>query len=259
VSDPIKPTFDSEVNLATNGWWGFSSPLLNGTRVYLSHNVEQFFTNSNNGDGLWTQSSYLDVIDYADPLSPTLRDPVNVPGALKAMANQGELLYTDGQHWDTNQSPDWHEWLDASAYDGVTAHLVASLPLPDSWPHPLLVSGTNIFVARPGYSASTTNTSTPTIETWNLMDTAEFSLKSSIDLVQPAYALVDRNGLFAAQEMDNSLDLFDDSTAQSITPIRHVESSSCLWFDINQADGGVDLGLWLPLGAYGVKQVGLPP
>jgi len=259
VSHPPSPSFDSEVDLATNGWWSFSQPFSTGTRVYLSHNESEVVTNTDNPNGLWIQRSQLDVIDYADPISPTVRNPVNIPGTLQGISDEGELLYTVGLHWGTNQVYDWTQWLDASAYDGVAAHLVASMALPDSWPHPLVLVDTNVFIGRPGYSSTTTNVTAPSLEAWYLSDSGAFSLNSTIELSQPAYVLVDRAGLLAAQESDNSLELFDDSNPGALSSIAHVSPTGCLWFDLTQADGARNLGLWIPLGAYGVQEVDLGP
>jgi len=61
--------------------------------------------------------------------------------------------------------------------------------------------------------------------------------------------------LLAAQETDNSIDLFDDSTPAALLPIGSGQPPGCLWFDLNQADGTVTRGLWIPFGVYGVGEV----
>src|SRR6185369_14884162 len=67
VSDPTAPQFDSEVNLTPNSWWSFSRPFTSGTLVYLSHNGSEFLP-APDSSGIWVQRSFLDVIDYADPI-----------------------------------------------------------------------------------------------------------------------------------------------------------------------------------------------
>lgn len=258
VADHAAPRFDAEVNLATNGWWQFSQPFLTSTRIYLSHNQSDVLTNASYPDGLWFQRSLLDVVDYADPLSPTVRPPVSIPGTLQGIAQDGELLYTVGVHWGTNQLFDWTQWLDASAYDGVTAHLVASLRLSDSWPHPVLVLDTNVFIADSGYSSTSTNIAPPQLQKLFLADSGTFILGAKFQPSLPVSGLADRNGLLIAQEEDSSLDLFDDS-APGLSLVGHAQPSGCLWFDLTQADGGLNQGLWAPLGAYGVEHVGLGP
>jgi hypothetical protein len=259
VSNPTSPAFDSEVNLATNTWWGFSQPFCSGTRIYLSHSESIVETNADNPNGVWLQLNKLNVVDYADPLSPTLRQPVLIPGTLQGLSNEGELLYTMGYHWNSNQPTDWTQWLDASAYDGVDTHLVASLALPDSWPHPLLVVNTNIFIGRPGYSSTSTNVTAPRLETWSLSATGAFTQNGSISLNQAANTLVEFNGLLAAQETDSSLDLFDDSTPASLSRVGYSRPSGCLWYDLSNADGSLNRGLWIPLSVYGVAEIPLGP
>ena len=77
VSKPSSPSFVSEVNLTTNGWWSFSRPFSEGGLVYLSHSASELMASGSTG--IWVQRYYLDVIDYADPLSPTVRPPVIMP------------------------------------------------------------------------------------------------------------------------------------------------------------------------------------
>ena len=253
VSNAAAPVFDSEVNLSTNGWWSFSEPFSTGTLIYLSHSASELVPTLTDPQGLWVQRSYLDVIDYADPLSPTVRDPVNIPGTLHGLSHGGDLLYTVGIHW-TNQLSDWTEWLDASAYDGVAAHQVASLGLPDAWPHPLLVVNTNVYIGRPG-NGDMSNSVPSKIETWSLPDSGVFTSYGSLDLAMPASTLVQRGDLLAAQETDGSVDLFDGSSPGRLRQIGRGQPSGCLWFDLNQGDGAIGRGFWIPLGAYGVNQI----
>src|SRR5205823_4466060 len=102
--------------------------------------------------GTWVSRSYLDVVDYADARNPLVRQPVNIPGTLNGISHQGAVLYTVGTHWTTNQVMAWTQFLDASAYDGVSAHLIDSLALPNTSPLPLLVVETNLFIGHPDYT-----------------------------------------------------------------------------------------------------------
>jgi hypothetical protein len=159
-----------------------------------------------------------------------------------------------GLHWGANQTTDWTQWLDASAYDGVAAHLVASLALPDPWPHPVLTLDTNIFIGRSGYSSTSTNVTAPTLETWTLSDKGAWAQIGSITLDQPAYNLVERNGLLVAQENNGALDLFDDAKPESLARLGYTAPGGCFWYDLSQADGSSTRGLWVPLSLYGVKE-----
>jgi len=258
VSNAVQPSFVSEVNLLTNGWWSFSGLFSVGSLVYLSHNASEQLSSPSNPAGVWVQQSYLDVIDYTDPLSPTARVPVPIPGTLQGVSHAGELLYTLGYHWSADPTYNWQQWLDASAYDGVAAHLVDSLALTNSWPMSVLAADTNLFIGRPGDS-STTNVPAAWLDTWTLPDSGKFTLLGSALLNAPASALLERGGLLAVQETDLSIQLFDPSVPAALLPIGQGSPTPCFYFDLDQADAALDRGLWLPLGMYGVGRVPLGP
>jgi hypothetical protein len=44
----------------------------------------------------WRVRDFLDVVDYTDPASPTLRPAVNVPGQLAGLSAAGSMLYLLG-------------------------------------------------------------------------------------------------------------------------------------------------------------------
>ncbi len=138
-------------------------------------------------------------------------------------------------------------------------HLVDSLALSNYWPYPVLVLDTNVFIGRSGYSPNPTNVVAPRLETWSLSDAGKFSLNGTVNLAQPAVTLLERNGLLVCQETDNSLDLFDHSSPAALALLRHDQPIGCLWYDLNNAYGDLDRGLWLPLGVYGVKVISLAP
>src|SRR5262249_51660971 len=119
--------------------------------------------------GIWVQRFFLDVVDYADPKLPTLRPPVNIPGQLTGLSRGGALFYTVGPHYTDWQSTG-AQFLDASAYDGVAAALVDSMPLSNTWPQPLLFSEPNLFLGRADSTGGTSQ-----IETWTLSNSGKFS------------------------------------------------------------------------------------
>jgi hypothetical protein len=257
VSTPTQPKLVSEVNLATNNWWGFSQPFVSDTRVYLSHNAADYPPAGTDPSATWVQRSYLDVIDYADPLSPTLRKPVNIPGTLEGLSHAGELLYTVGYHWTSKQYGDWQEWLDASAYNGAEVHLVDSLALPQAWPHPVQVVETNIFIGCPGYNYTDTNVVAHVLEAWTLPGSGKFTLLGSAKLNMPASNLITGGGLLALQETDSSVDLFDIQSPANLLPIGRGRPPGCLWFNLDRSDGALTRGLWVPLGMYGADHIPL--
>jgi hypothetical protein len=273
VSKPASPNFLSEVNLTTNSWWSFSPGYSDSGLVYVSHEASEFVPgvalpgqpppgpiitiDKATGQpvtnyppvGIWVERYYLDVVDYADPKSPTLRSPVNIPGQLNGIAPGGALLYTVAPHW-TNYVTDWSQWLDASAYDGVSASLVTSLQLPTDWPHPLFISGNSIFLGRPDSKAQTSQ-----IETWVLSQNGQFTKTGSLGTGTFVNNLALFGKLMAAQLSPGTL-LLDATNPASLATVGKGQGQSCLWsYNLGSADGSLTQGLWLPLGDYGIMQV----
>jgi hypothetical protein len=291
------PRFVSAVNLASDNWWSFSKPFTADGKVYLSHQTSEFVPEPLPKDtaagesptpdgviyppiGTWVSRSFLDVVDYADADDPLVRKPVNIPGALAGLSHGGAVLYTTGTHWTTNTDTAWTEYLDASAYDGVSAHLVDSLALPVTWPRPLLVSGGNIFLGRAsssGYSpiigpviplavgavgtagTGAADDTLPSLETWQLSDAGKFRRAGSATLTTSASTLVNFGALLAVQHTDNSVTLFDATNGAALHEVGGSQPGGCLWFDLNRADGALGRGLWLPLGSYGVVKIPAAP
>jgi hypothetical protein len=272
------PQFKSDLNLGTNGWWNFSQGYSTDGLVYLSHQTSEFLegilpvgqtppepsiikdpdtgqVSTNNAIiGTWVQRYFLDVIDYDDSANPTPRKPVNIPGALRGLAKNGALLYTVGAHWDAKTfTTDWSEWLDASAYDGVSASLVDSLALSASWPHPVLVDGNTIFIGRPPEN----DQAKALLGVWTLSDSGKFvSLAPAVTLSLPAQNFAIFGDLLAVQ-LNEGIQLFDKSHPSSLISLGQEAFQSCLGYTLDTADGAVNRGLWLPLGDYGVMKVNL--
>lgn len=268
VSSNTAPALLSDINLAANGGWSFSKPFATDGLVYLSHQAyaELEITNPVTVTNVvyfdwWPtryQRSYLDVVDYADAQQPTVRPPVNIPGTLQGISHHGELLYTVGFHRASTNWNDGMEALDASAYDGVAAYLVDSLSLSNVSPHPILVSGTNIFLGR-AQAFSTTNLVSPTFETWTLSSGGDFTKLGSVTLAGAASDLVSFPGLLAAQLHGNRMVVFDDANPAALRLVGEGPATGCLPFDLRHADAASDRKLWLPLNDYGVTVIKLLP
>jgi len=263
VRNAATPQILSDVNLATNTWWNFSSAYTLNGMVFLSHQAMEPYPPIVGADkdtnsppvNYWVQRWYLDAVDYADAANPTVRKPVNIPGSLKGVSRGGELLYTAGAHW-TNSTNWWYdgtEYLDASAYDGVEAHLIDSLKLGSLWPHPVLVIADNIFLGHP----AETNTAKHLLEGWTLSNEGKFAQLSKTELSGAAQNLANFGNLLAAQ-IGNQLNLFNVTNPSAPTLLVNDGPAGCVWYDLSQADGAVDRGLWLPLGVYGVSVVPIP-
>ena len=207
----------------------------------------------------WEERSFLDVVDFADAVNPVVRPPVNIPGALRGVSHEGAVLYTVGNHWDpVTHTTDGREWLDATAYDGVEAHWIASLALPVAWPHPLVITGPNIFLGKPVDSANGIPTPTGALESWTLTDTGAFASLGTLAFPTPLQNLVARGPLLGAQ-FGSEVRLLDASAPATLRVVGSSSPTSCLWYNLDDADGSLDQGLWLPLGEYGAGHLGLDP
>jgi hypothetical protein len=273
VNDANAPKLISDVSLSETNRWGFSQPYSADGLVYLSHQNYDYVppvitvdpktgADVTNQPPYWFQRWYLDVVDYADAQTPTVRQPVNIPGALNGLSHNGAVLYTLGQHWSVTNATtwytDWSEWLDASAYDGVAAHLIDSLQPPATWPHPVWVQGTNVFLGRPGESG--TNATPNRLETWTLApDTGKFTLAGATTLDSPVYLFAAFGDLLATQQSDQTISLFNASDGTKLRLLGKNRPDGCLGFDLKNAGGDVDRGLWIPLGSYGVFTIGVTP
>lgn len=269
VSNDVAPAFRSEVDLTTNGWWGFSKPFTADGLVYVSHDAFVDFTITN-PDGTTMASpyglvvrwptgyrrSFLNVVDYSDANHPAVRKPVSIPGTLQGISHNGALLYTVGfQHLSTNFYQGY-EILAASAYDGVSAHLVDSLSLSNIYPRPVLVGGTNIFLGR---SSTSGNSAPPSLETWTISGAGRFTKLGGVTLTGAANELVSFPGLLVAKVDSSRVVLFDRSDAAALRQVGEGPEAGCLYFRLSRADAAPARGLWLPLDLYGVTKVSLSP
>lgn len=265
VSDSSAPKYLSDVNLAENPWWNFSQAFTTDGLVYLSHqSVEKpdpiiiydeptgkWRTNTP-PEWIWIQRWYLDVVDYADAKEPTVRQPVNIPGNLNGISQSGSILYTVGPHWktDTNWWYDGPQYLDASAFDGVEAHLLDSVPLNRYWFPPVLVKDAVAFVGRQAETVEAKNA----LEAWTLSAAGKFTRLSQTILESPPYKLVNFGNLFVTQAGDG-LRLFDVTDAAAPVSVGRGAPDGCFWYDLTYADGALNRGVWLPLGIYGVDVI----
>jgi hypothetical protein len=270
------PRFLSEVSLrGEENWWDFSPAFAANGLVYVSHQTSEYLpdvrppaTTVYKWDGtksvpvtevpppgVWVQRFFLDVINFNNPVEPTVRKPLNIPGALIGLSHAGQVLYTQGYRYgNVDAWSDWSEWLDAISYDGVETRLVDSMPLPESWPHPVLVDQQTVLLGRPSVSKA----ESPTAEVWTVTDGGKFSAIGRVDLSTPVNefkAIGDMVGF----RVDSGLDVYDLSNPAA--PVRRGSGSpmGCMWYNWDYADGALDSGLWLPLGPYGLGKIEIKP
>jgi alpha-tubulin suppressor-like RCC1 family protein len=197
----------------------------------------------------WVERHYLDAVDYADPVHPTPRQPVNIPGQLAGISHGGALLYTLATREDGGNAS--ARYLDASAYDDVSVRLVDSMRLPGDGSHPVLTAGTNIFVTRP----ATTNEAAQ-IEAWMLAEnTGRFTLRISAPLPATAHSLFSFSKMLAVQTASD-ISLLDVKT---LARLGSGALPPCLGVEVRHAAGDAQRGLWVPLNDYGIQYIAIDP
>ncbi len=276
VTNPAAPVLVSDLEPgAEKNWWFDAASFTAGGLIYLSHQASEFlegvrlpgqpepqpyeivFPDGRREKitppvGVWVTRHYLDVVDYSDPASPTVRPPVNLPGRLVGVAAEGALLFTTGPHWDETGQNDGAEYVDACAYDGVSVSLIASLKQPAEWPRAVAVNAAgSVWVARPVGSPATAGR----LEAWRLDAAGVFEKWAETTLAQPAQQLQPLGLLLAAQN-GGAVAVFqaDDPALKVVgqTPV-----SGCYWPDLTRAVAEPGRALWLPLGEYGLLTVPL--
>jgi hypothetical protein len=260
VTKPDSPQLVSQVDLTATNRWSFSHAFLADVLIYSSHQTSQFVPDAYQTNyGTWTYYSFLDVVDFTDPGDPLVRAPVSIPNPLVGVAASGALLFSLGTHWSTDPNAPWGEYLDASAYDGVSAHLIDSLALSPVWPHPVLVLSTNVLVGNPGDN-NPTNMVAPTLETWTVLNTGKYGRLATLTAAAPVSDLNSFPGLVVATDSASSVDLFDATDPAGLRVAGSGKLPLCWWWpDLAHSDGNLSTGFWIPLGPYGVTHISTQP
>jgi len=280
VADPAQPRLASDLNLAGNSWWNFSPAVAANGCLFLSHQASEFlegvlspytpapvirwdpvknvYVTEIMPPGTWVQKDFLDVIDYTDPAHPEARAPVNIPGRLQGISHVsdlGALLYTAGPHWNADWTTDWTDFLDVCAYDGVSASWVAAMPLSKEWPHPVAVHEGFIYIGAPD-SASQGHR----LETWTLDQGARKLVRAgSVEVSQPVSAIAGFDSLLVSQSSMGDFTLWDQTDPARLESVGAGQPPACYGANLDQADGRLDGGLWLPMGDYGVRFIPAQP
>ncbi len=192
-------------------------------------------------------NSWLRVIDLRDGGSePILRSPVSIPGQLLGVVqadDQGAAVITSTERLGDRRSAVYRT-LQASAYDGVDAHLLHSLATVSPVGAAAEAAGTAVYLATEsaqpgvigiGYTASS----------GQLAETARWNTASPQALaLHQGHLLALGNG---------TLGLAATGAAGSLTPIASFKVQVDLPLSIDGADLAVGRGVWVPAGDYGVE------
>lgn len=246
VHDPAAPKFLNYISLGTSNRWNFSGALNEGPLVYVSDQSWQF-VQTNETSGHWISRTFLNVIDYSDAELPAVRKPVNVPGSLRGLSDNGRIIYTGGPHWTDENRTDWNDWIDASAYDDVEVHLLDSLYAGPVWTSPYITRNGVVYTTKSGAGGESGS-----IKMWKLSSAGKFAQVTEAPLPSDASMLAIVNDLLLVRDNYSGLTLFNAASESSLNQLAHFSEPGCLYFDLEFAQGSQADGLWLPLREFGI-------
>ena len=234
---------------------------------------------------------YLLRVDFAEPRNPVIDDTrINLPGTLRGVARDGRILFTTGQNYDiTKGTTALGSALHASAFDGALVHLLDVVPLASA-SQPTVLRGETVFtletqpeqIWKPGpyvpilmnlESAKTapddgviadrigwggswqSNSKTSLLTMWQLDALGKFA-KIADAAADHDTTLAVFDNLVVTQDYGRGLHLFDASA--SLENLGSFTFDGWSNGDLSNADGGLQMGLWVPLGQYGVETVATP-
>jgi hypothetical protein len=199
---------------------------------------------------------HLAVFDFSsNPAKPVSRPPVPIPGRFEGQSHAGALIFTTATRSDpanpANTPTPTRQILEASAYDGVDAHLVAGLEIAnltagDSATVRITPDGT-VWVAK---STSPATTTTNTLAVLGLNPDGRFVQHASTALPAPAHSLDTLGDLLTAWSGSN-VRIFDWREDQAILPVGQPFDLGCLLPGLNRLAGDPTHGVWAPLGDFG--------
>lgn len=269
VSDSEQPKLVSHLSLDSERHrWNYSKAFVEGNLVFLSFQTSEFEEGillpgqnqprpeikiDEDGNrvevvppfGAWIERHFLKVIDYTDPTSPTQRPDVNIPGVLQGISHQGNLLYTTGFHYNEAFTTDYKEWLDISAYDGISASRVASMALSETWPRPVTVYEGRVFVG-----ITDANQSESRVASYDLTQTGQIERGPELTLAWPAQYLVVRDDLLVISG-GNQVGVAEGLLGSELLWLGENKPDGCVWYSFDKMTGDRESGLWFPLGEYG--------
>jgi hypothetical protein len=167
------------------------------------------------------------------------------------VAHAGELIYTRGYDGDPFTYTGG-EQISALSYDGVAAHLIATMKVANAWPSPAISDSGLVYLGSP---ATGTNTNA-SVQVWTVTNTGtggEFELADTVTLSSPAQQLKKIDDLLVVQS--GAIELFDATDPADLVPLTSGAFSMCHGVVLDGADGEVARGLWLPIGWYGVMYI----
>ncbi len=267
VADDASPKLLSTTTLGEEGKYSYFSQLFESEgMVYGASQASEFVpvtTSPGPGSadgttkpsdpvitGYWVTKWLLSVVDYSDPVNPTVRKPVQIPGNLVGLGAKGALLFTVGPHYDAQGQTDWTSYLDVCSYDGVEVSLVNSSKLPSN-SQLVTIRDQVAFVANPD-----TGTGVSEIQAWTLNPTGAWMVLSRVKLDGWVSNLQFIRDLLVAS-VGQQVIVMDASDPSNLKTVGKGEPQGCVWPDPTNADYAPGSGLWIPLQDYGVFNVAI--
>lgn len=250
VHAPSKPLFLGQTKLAPNPW-SVGQFFVSGNLIFTSH---WGAWQSASGGPLWVQGWSLDVIDFSSPSAPVVRAPVSIPNQLVGISEgsvDGAILYTQGWRNPDLNSSGWKNLLDASAYDGVSASLIDSVPFP-SWSSQVSISGSTVLVGH-----ASTSGSSGVIDSLRLGSSGKLELVGSTSLDQAPNQMHLIDSLLVTHS-SVSTNLFDVTQPTALKLIGNKNANLSIWPNLDDSSAD-DRGVWIPLNDYGVDFIDANP
>lgn len=281
VGTPEKIAFASKFELSPSEGASIETTQA-GAGLVLASEVQYWDPKSTAGSASEVGKHFLRVLDYSEPTAPALRDErVNIPGRLVGLGREGRLLYTQGSDVDltTGETKDGAA-LHASAWDGTEVHLVSTLPLPSAsaafafsgsqiayvdsqpaytWAPPgqiTLFSSIIGIGSYPWWGSYVENSKLSSLHVLSLTDDGKFTEYGSIEIGHD-YGLNLFADLAVTRPDWHSVRLLDLSNAMAPTDLGSVTLPGWIYPQMEHADGGLDSGLAIPVGAYGVETISI--
>lgn len=273
LSDPLAPKFLSKTSLSLSGTnqrseprYNFSDGFVLGSKLYLTYQSARFlpiappvvFIRENGLPVIrdieqpqsirprWVSCHYLQTIDFSNPAAPVLGEPVNVPGKLVGLNEDGTQLFTAGTNPISSSAGAGKFGIQASSFDGSTAHLISALPLGDVTWDSLLVRNQQI-IAGQGSGG---------IRTWSFSGN-QFVQGPSVATTTGISSVEAYGALLVGCNWQNKLSLLDFSNPAEPYLLGEHSIAAPISLRLEEGSGSLETGLWLPLGAYGVESIQL--
>lgn len=196
---------------------------------------------------VWVTSNELTKVDFEDISTPTLHDPVDLPGRLIALTHGGNVLYTTGYAYEEDGSPNLEQQaIHASAYDEIQVSLIDTYET-SNIPYEVAVAGNAVIYpdweSEKGYRLNAI-----TLSGEGTIDMAsQLPRENWISQIRSADGLV-----FVSTGYGGGVEALDYSSPESPEKVATWTVPGCLYPDISHMDGSAESGFFIPLGMYGV-------